>query len=181
MTYVRIWWLSVVAAVLYGILHDHVTTRICVEYFTIAHPPILHRTGNPTLLAFGWGILATWWVGLRLGVPLLLVARLGPRPKLGAADLWRPIGVLLGGMAVCSIVAGVIGWQAGLDGQMSPRWVKMIPAEKHVAFTAVAWAHTAAYQACFLGGLALWMWTWVKRWQLARRNAAKELTGDRVA
>ncbi|MFN3944768.1 MAG: hypothetical protein ACK4K7_07550 [Allosphingosinicella sp.] len=29
-----------VAAMAYGILHDQVTAHICVEYFTIAQPPI---------------------------------------------------------------------------------------------------------------------------------------------
>ena len=32
--------LCIVAAIVYGILHDQVTARVCVEYFTIGHPPI---------------------------------------------------------------------------------------------------------------------------------------------
>jgi hypothetical protein len=32
--------LCVLAAVVYGVLHDQVTARICVEYFTIGHLPI---------------------------------------------------------------------------------------------------------------------------------------------
>jgi hypothetical protein len=51
--------LCIVAAMVYGILHDQVTARVCVEYFTIGHPPIFH-TDDPTLLAFGWGVIATW-------------------------------------------------------------------------------------------------------------------------
>jgi len=53
----------IVAAVLYGIVHDQFTARICIEYFTIFHPPVFH-TQSPTLLGIGWGILATWWVGV---------------------------------------------------------------------------------------------------------------------
>ena len=53
----------VIAAVLYGIVHDQFTARICIEYFTIFHPPIFH-TQSPTLLGIGWGIVATWWVGV---------------------------------------------------------------------------------------------------------------------
>ena len=82
--------LSVLAAVVYGILHDQVTTRICVEYFTIGHPPVFN-TDNPTWLAFGWGTIATWWVGFILGIPLALVSRLGSWPKFNAAHLLRPI------------------------------------------------------------------------------------------
>jgi hypothetical protein len=51
--------LCIVAAIVYGILHDQVTARVCVEYFTIGHPPIFH-TDDPTLLALGWGVIATW-------------------------------------------------------------------------------------------------------------------------
>ena len=43
--------LCIVSAIVYGILHDQVTARVCVEYFTIGHPPIFH-TDDPTLLAF---------------------------------------------------------------------------------------------------------------------------------
>ncbi|MFI5379272.1 MAG: hypothetical protein ACHRHE_08245 [Tepidisphaerales bacterium] len=32
--------LCILAAVCYGIVHDQVTARICVEYFTIGHPPV---------------------------------------------------------------------------------------------------------------------------------------------
>ena len=32
--------LSVLTCVTYGIVHDQITARICVEYFTIGHPPV---------------------------------------------------------------------------------------------------------------------------------------------
>jgi hypothetical protein len=64
------------AAIVYGILHDQVTARDCVEYFTIGHPPIFH-TDDPTLFAFGWGVIATWWMGTILAVPAVLASRLG--------------------------------------------------------------------------------------------------------
>lgn len=65
MPFIRIVLLSILAAIGYGIIHDQVTARICVEYFTIGHPPIFH-TDSPALLGVRWGILATWWVGLIL-------------------------------------------------------------------------------------------------------------------
>jgi len=48
----------VVAAILYGIVHDQITARICVEYFSVFHPAIF-STESPTLLALGWGMVAT--------------------------------------------------------------------------------------------------------------------------
>jgi len=50
--------LCIGSAVMYGVLHDQVTARICVEYFTIGHPPVF-PTDDPTLLGIGWGIIAT--------------------------------------------------------------------------------------------------------------------------
>ena len=42
MEYVKIVAFCVAAAIAYGILHDQVTAHLCVEYFTIAHPPVFH-------------------------------------------------------------------------------------------------------------------------------------------
>jgi hypothetical protein len=46
--------LCIASAVVYGIVHDQITARICVEYFTIGHPPVF-ATESPTLLGLGWG------------------------------------------------------------------------------------------------------------------------------
>lgn len=54
----KIVFFCVLAAVVYGLLHDQVTAHLCVEYFSVAHPPVFH-TGSPFLLALGWGVIAT--------------------------------------------------------------------------------------------------------------------------
>ena len=65
--------LCIVAALIYGILHDQVTARVCVEYFTIGHPPIFHLD-DPTLRGFGLVRRATWWMGLILSIPAVVAA-----------------------------------------------------------------------------------------------------------
>lgn len=45
----RIVALSVLAAVTYGVLHDQVTARMCLEYFTVAHPDVVGH--EPTIIA----------------------------------------------------------------------------------------------------------------------------------
>ncbi len=171
----KIVWLCIAAAIAYGILHDQVTARVCVEYFTVGHPPVFH-TSSPTLLALGWGVIATWWVGLILGIPMALVSRLGRWPKLEARRLFRPIGVLLILMGCTSLLAGLAGYWAasagkiGLEGPLQSR----IPLEKQAAFLADLWAHSAAYDVGFLGGLAVCGWVWFKRWQISARRAEKE-------
>src|SRR6187200_1060627 len=93
--------MSIAAAVVYGILHDQVTARVCVEYFTIGHPPVF-ATESPTLLGIGWGVIATWWVGLLLGPPLAFAARAGRRPKRHVRTLVCPILNLLVVMGACA-------------------------------------------------------------------------------
>lgn len=161
--------LCIAASIVYGILHDQVTARVCVEYFTIGHPPIFD-TDDPTLLAFGWGIIATWWMGAILSFPAVIACRVGSFPKFDAANLIRPICVLLIVMAVASLAAGVGGYfaaQAGvirLEGSLAQR----VPPAKHVAFLADGAAHLTAYGAGFFGGIILSIWVLIRRWRLAR-------------
>src|SRR5690349_16579325 len=102
----------IACAVAYGILHDQVTARVCVEYFTIGHPPVF-PTQSPTLLGIGWGVIATWWVGLMLGVPLAFAARAGRRPKRDVRSLAKPIATLLLVMGICAGVMGLVGFHPG--------------------------------------------------------------------
>jgi hypothetical protein len=166
--------LCIVAAIIYGILHDQVTARVCVEYFTIGHPPVFH-TESPTLLACGWGVIATWWVGASLSVPTVLASRGGSWPKFKATDLVRPIACLLLVMAVSSLLAGIAGYfaaQAGVIRLLEPL-ASRVPTEKHVAFLAALWAHSAAYGVGFFGGLALCGWVLFRRRRLGGKQGFK--------
>jgi hypothetical protein len=151
---VRIILFAMLAATGYGILHDQVTAHLSVEYFTIAHPPVF-PTESPFLLALGWGILATWWFGLGLGGALAAAARLGSVPRLGLAQLRRPILLLMAASALAALLAGLCGALLAAGGiiWLVGDWAAMVPPDRHVAFLAVAWAHTASYAAGGLGGL----------------------------
>jgi len=141
---------------------------VCVEYFTIGHPPIF-QTESPTLLAFGWGLIATWWVGLLLGIPAALVSRFGSWPKYSAQLLLWPVAVLMITMGLISLVAGIAGYwyaEAGgvhLYGSIADR----VPQHRHTVFLADLWAHLAAYGAGFVGGIVLCAWILIKRWRMA--------------
>lgn len=155
---------ATLAAILYGVLHDQVTAHLCVEYFTIGHPPVF-TTRSPFLLALGWGVIATWWVGLPLGIGLALAARLGRARKLSLAELRRPILLLMAGCGALALLAGIAG---AIGAAMGWVWLigwlaEAVPQEKHVAFLADLWAHSASYGGGMLGGLVLMAWTW--RWR----------------
>src|SRR3954454_25176921 len=156
--------LSIVAAVVYGVIHDQVTARICVEYFTIGHPPVFD-TEDPTLLGLGWGVIATWWVGLILGVPLAIAARVGRRPQRSAAELIRPILVRLACTGATALLAGVVGHVLARRGVifLEEPMAYWLPEEKHVAFLTDLWAHSASYLAGLIGGIVLIVVTWRSR------------------
>lgn len=167
---------SVLASIIYGIVHDQVTARICVEYFTIGHPRLI-ASDSPTVLGLFWGVVATWWVGLPLGIGLAFAARVGGRPKLTCAQLIRPIVVLLCCMFGVALVAGLIGYFTSSSGtfHLVGRLAKRIPQDKHVAFLTAGWAHSGSYLAGLVGGIILWIASWKRRGrlQIGREQAEK--------
>lgn len=152
--------LCVLAAVLYGILHDLVTAHICVEYFTVAHPVVV-ASKDPLVMAVVWGVLATWWVGLILGVGLSAAANLGTRPKTLPSELIPPIERLLMQMALLALVMGVAGSVLAhlSDWPLPPG----IDSGKREAFYFDAFAHLGSYLGGFLGGSLLILRTWIAR------------------
>jgi hypothetical protein len=156
--------LCVLAAITYGVLHDQITARICIEYFTIGHPPIF-GTDDPTLLGLGWGVLATWWIGVILGIPLAAATRLGKRPQRSAASLIRPLAVLMIISALCAALAGYIGAllaRAGSFVLLEPL-ASEVPRARHIAFLADLWAHSASYISGFIGGGFIILHVWRRR------------------
>jgi hypothetical protein len=144
------------AAITYGILHDQVTAHVCVEYFTVAHPPVF-PTESPFWLAIGWGIIATWWVGLPLGIGLALAGRLGRRPKFGLAELKAPIVRLMAFSGLFALLSGLAGASLAWSGSVWAigGWAEAIPTNKWPLFAFDVWAHSASYFAGAFGGTFL--------------------------
>lgn len=147
--------LCVVAAVGYGEIHDQITARICLQYFTEFHYNFI-GTDDPTSQALFWGFAATWWVGVLLGVPLAMVARVGARPKLKAKDMLRPVGGLLAVMAVCALTIGVIGYTTRGRSVRDQLFAgDYETADNAPGFYADLYAHNASYDSGIIGGLIL--------------------------
>ena len=156
--------LSIAAAVGYGIVHDQITVRICLEYFTIGHPDIFGTT-SPTLLALGWGVVATWWVGLFLGLGLATASRAGDRPVVDARTLVRPIGILLVVMAAAAILSGAVaaGFTARGEVPLPGSLGSLVPLNAQRGFFIDLAAHSASYMVGGVGGLVLIYWVWRRR------------------
>ena len=159
--------LSLLTGSIYGIIHDQVTARVCLEYFTVYHPDVFH-TQSPTLLALGWGVLATWWVSLFLGLLLAIAAQAGSRPRLSARGLIPKLAKLLAIMAVCALAAGITGYF--LQGFGMEYYATGIPKQIRHGFYADFWAHSMSYLSGFIGGIALSILVWRRRGQLASRS-----------
>jgi hypothetical protein len=159
---------SVLGAVVYGEAQDHSLIRYCPDYFTRMHPDVF-GTEDLTLLALGWGFLATWWVGLILGGVLWASARSGEWPRMR----WRQVlpGVVLlfiaTGVATAStfLVARAVGFLAPAELLVS---VEDLSADGQRRASTMLAAYNASYLTAFLGGFALCAWTLGRRRKLAR-------------
>ncbi|NOK62976.1 MAG: hypothetical protein GFH27_549319n22 [Chloroflexi bacterium AL-W] len=171
--FVKIWLLCICASVLYGILHDQVTVRVSLEYFTVGHPPVFDTT-SLTLLAFGWGVIATWWVGALLGFPTSMVALAGRREKLVAHDLVRPIGVLFAVAAGAAMLFGMIGFVLAVAGwvNLPQKDIILLPSGGDLGYIAASWAHHTSYATGVVGGVVLWIWLWHRRKHMSQTPAS---------
>lgn len=159
----------VVAAVAYGVVHDQVTVRVSLEYFTIGHPPVFD-TQSPTLLALGWGVLATWWVGVPLGFLLATASQSGRRmPPLPCRTVACLVGAVLVAMAIAAAISGTVGFVLASSNQLllPEHLAALIPPAQHDRFFAARWAHGASYSVGIAGGLV----TVAVAWFLRRRAA----------
>lgn len=158
------------ASVFYGLVHDQITIRICPAYFTVFHPPIFPQN-NLTVPALCWGVAATCWAGVLSGILLALAARAGREPRIAAAELVKPIGILLIVMAVCAAVAGFMGYHYAKVNNVRGM---LVPGDAGVGLDVYPpliadwWTHTASYVVGFAGAIMLSAMTLVRRFRKSR-------------
>jgi hypothetical protein len=148
----------------YGVLHDLVTIRISPEYFTVARAPVI-ATDSPTLLAAAWGIAATWWVGVPLGLILGLAATTGSRAPASARSLAPSLVAALGLTAGFAALAGMLGFFAASTGfihVVGPLAHRLSP-RGQIQFVAVLWTHLASYATGGVLALVVIVRTWLVR------------------
>lgn len=156
--------LCILAACSYGVVHDQITARVCLEYFTVAHPPFF-PTSSPTLLALCWGVAATIGLGVVFGLVLALVSQSGSPPPIPPDRLVRPILFLLTVMASCALLAALLGYQLSQSQHffLPPSLARAIPVRLHDRFLAVWSAHLASYLVGLTGASFLCFRIWRAR------------------
>ena len=156
--------LCILSAITYGIIHDEITAHLCLEYFTIAHPPIFHSE-SPTILGFCWGIAATVGIGVVLGGILAEVSQSEGMPPYPIQSLARSLLILLCGMALSAFLAGLLGFELSRHSVISlpVTFFYRIPPARHDRFMAVWFAHGASYLTGLAGGAYLIVRLWRQR------------------
>lgn len=156
MTFLKIIVSALVLSICYGILHDLVTAHFCVEYFTIGHPKVI-KSESPVLLAFTWGIIATWWVGLPIGILIAVCNQFGRYPPLDYTLILRMILKLLLWMFGIAIIAGVVGYTLTELSviKLSKNLALLIDKSLHSAFLADGWSHVSSYISGIIGTIVL--------------------------
>ena len=164
MTSLKLILIVLFSSIAYGILHDMITAHLCVEYFTIVHPRVI-ESESPVRLALVWGIIATWWAALPMGILLAIVSQAGKWPKLALKEVLKPVFRLLGIMALLAAVAGTTGYFLTENGSiwLVPELAERISPDAHSRFLAAGWSHGASYLSGISGTVIVCILLYRKR------------------
>lgn len=155
---------------MYGALHDQISYSVSHEYFhefkfrQFQIQPALHNRLGASLV--GW--YATWWMGLVIGVPVLLIARSMPDAKSFASRSLVAFAVV----ALTALTIGVAALayasahttDANLPPYRYPEGVVNRP-----AFARVGTMHNFSYLGGFAGIITASMYLLIERKRLNRR------------
>ncbi|MFO0809654.1 MAG: hypothetical protein U0746_13600 [Gemmataceae bacterium] len=148
-----------VGQVVYAMVQDQFSARLCVEYFTVLHPRI-GTLDDPTMLGLAWGFLAGSSGGMAMGLVVGIAATFGKRPPVGIDRLWRPLLLLFLAEAAVTALCGAsaylnAGW---MDMRMAEPTASVIPADRRLNCFAVGCAHLGTYVSAIVGSIVVVVW-----------------------
>jgi hypothetical protein len=150
--FILIIFISILSASLYGALHDQVTYTISSEYFTVFKFDQFGFTdwgnNNPRMTTALIGVLATWWVGLLIGIFQGLVGLIHKTPKLMFRYAFRAVLITLG----VTIVFGFIGYLIEKISPVTyPGWCFPYEIKEGKSFKIVGSIHNYSYAGGEIG------------------------------
>lgn len=172
----------IAAASWYGIAQDQITYRHCPEYFTKGfHKEMMdswsevpglaqakklfdENPDNPTLRATIWGVVASWWMGALIGIPVSIACRVGSWPKMNYKDIIKPLGGTLSLTGMSALIAGT-------QAKLGRRRLMYDDVEDKKGFYKNLIAHQAAYIAGPIWSLGLIAYILRTRYQLSQQEA----------
>ena len=134
-------------------------------------------TDVPTI-ALNFGVKATWWVGLPIGLGLAAASQLGTDlPALELKDFLDATFLkAFGALGGSALIAGIVGYILAKNDYVYNAGVnRLLGPEKHDKFLGVGAAHNVAYMVAPLIGLYLMNWAVKKRAFIGQENLRAQL------
>ncbi|PHN04307.1 hypothetical protein [Flavilitoribacter nigricans] len=164
---------------LYGVLHDQITFTISPEYYTKFK---FYQFGFVTagdewvpdhirLYVSLVGFLATWWVGLIIGVVLALTGLFQENAKRMFRITLRAIVLTL----LIAIVAGILGYLYSISAHDAETIASWLPAniDDKQAFYSVGSIHNFSYLGGLIGLVIAGVWSfWKSRFKDNQQSIA---------
>lgn len=148
----------------YGILHDQVTLRLGVEYFSrfkLEQFHYLDPTAPLPINTMKIGFLATWWVGLFAGWFMGRVTVPHEPITTAARRCTKGVGFMISIAIIFAVVGGFLAPTSLADARMES-WSDMLAyydIQDPLAFIRVGYIHNASYLGGLVGlvGVLLWL------------------------
>lgn len=157
---------------LYGAVHDQISYTVSPEYFHsfkfdqfgIAGD-FRNRTGAALV-----GFLGSWWMGLYIGIPILLIGLVVPGHRAYTRHFLIACLIVIGTALVIGLTALAYGFVAYSDANI-PDWARWDTIRDQLSFARVGLLHEFSYNGGFAGMLIASLYVLVSG--VRQRRAAK--------
>ena len=153
--------IAVIVSGVYGIIHDQFTYSLSPEYYTkfkfyqFGFGYLYEVSGEPTRSIVSYvGWLATWWVGLILGIILSGIGFLHQTAKKMFVVTIKAIGINLMIVIVMGLIGLGIGYLFGNIEGFENRPYQISEVVEKRDFVAVGWMHNFGYLGGVIGLIA---------------------------
>jgi hypothetical protein len=164
--------ITVVFAVLYGVVNDQMTVSISSEYYSVykygQFMPWLDKYGLVDaplrVQAVLIGTLATWWYGVFLGIMLGISSMVGRYAPLSTGYYLRIVGAVMMATLAVSVIFGSVAFTAAPFVHPSAEKMPFLEGIQNVrnAYTVGSW-HNGSYLGAFISTVIAGFWAQWKR------------------
>ena len=175
--------LAVVAAAIYGIVHNQISYTVSPEYFTkfkfeqfgLENPAVPER-----IRASMVGFLASWWMGIPIGILVGLAGFVHPNARrMFQVSLWS-IAVVVGFTLLFGLCGLFYGWlqTASIDRAAYQEWYIPDNVINLRRFLCAGYMHNASYLGGVVAILPAWTFHLVVRFRKNRPTTKNQLAAS---